>query len=588
MPDIQDTYLTGAIMRSWSGLQFNEGPLTPMGIKRPAWPALLEHAVAWSPMSIPLRVCPGTGSAVLLATAVAVLLVLRARRARQRRAGGLEAGGDDKPGGRCGWVLGSGSSVPVLVPALAQRSCPFGKAVKPSTHLSAPHTMLLHPLQAVLIVLLRNTACLLSLFPPPRSRASSDGPSITGIPRGDRHDTDTSSDSAPVPHLGQGGPPIPLAPLPQQQQAQQPTGDPNIAVPTAAPSGPPAHTLVTPDIPSARKPLPVPVIAPAPAPAPQDTPATATAPGTAPTAPPGALAAVLLGGTPPPPPAQPHSTFRSELPSDCGRVAQQILDMHSAPPQLPGDSSPYYTSVPPPHLKASNPAGAPGAANHHLHPANANGNTAGPIPARAAAALDDLPPGPLLASGEALNRRHQMEAMLAEGMPVTARTPARADVQMELHWESEELMLLPSARVLGKGSYGRVVEGVFQGQQVAVKLLSAARMPMDVGQDAAANTQQQGRTESGGQQQGGGPRRPASEQTVGGGSGGGSFSGRQSGTGLRTGEGEEVLAEGREGGEGEQGGGAKVDAFQCLKQEVKVLARCEHPNIVRLLAAHLK
>ncbi len=425
----------------------------------------------------------------------------------------------------------------------------------------------------------------------PRSRLSTDATSSSGQPLADRNAMDTSSDSAPVAHVGQEETPAPLPPPPQlqQPQAQHPAGG-QVAIQAAAAPGPPAHTLVTPATSSAGISVPVcaPAPAPTPAPAPPDAPAPAPAPGAAPAAPAGALAAVLLGGTPPPPPAQPHSTFRAELPSDGGRVAQQILNLRSAPPQIPGDSSPYYTSIPPPHLKATNPTGVPGTTSHI--PASANGNTTAPVPAPGAAALDDLPPGPLLASGEVLHQRHQMEAMMAEGMPVTAKTPARADVQMELHWESEELMLLPSARVLGKGSYGRVVEGVYQGQQVAVKLLSAARMPTDGGQDAAANTQQQGqgqqgRRECGVQQQGGAARRPASEQTV---AGDGSSSGHQSGIGLRTGEGEEALKEGRESGEGEQGGGAKIDAFQCLKQEVEVLARCEHPNIVRLLAAHLK
>ncbi len=89
---------------------------------------------------------------------------------------------------------------------------------------------------------------------------------------------------------------------------------------------------------------------------------------------------------------------------------------------------------------------------------------------------------------------------------VTPFTPHRPDVRMEVE-HGTELQLLPKA--LGRGSFGRVVQGTYQGQLVAVKLVAEAH---------ATNT----------------------------------------------------LAL------------AKVFA-----QEVEVLARCCHPNVVRLLAACL-
>ncbi len=54
---------------------------------------------------------------------------------------------------------------------------------------------------------------------------------------------------------------------------------------------------------------------------------------------------------------------------------------------------------------------------------------------------------------------------------VTPLTPHRPDVRMEVE-HGTELQLLPKA--LGRGSFGRVVQGTYQGQLVAVKLVAEA------------------------------------------------------------------------------------------------------------------
>ncbi|KXZ55180.1 hypothetical protein GPECTOR_3g326 [Gonium pectorale] len=101
---------------------------------------------------------------------------------------------------------------------------------------------------------------------------------------------------------------------------------------------------------------------------------------------------------------------------------------------------------------------------------------------------------------------------LSEESPITNLTPPRADMHMlgNSDSQSNEVTLLPDV-VRGRGSFGRVVEGFYQGQRVAVKLLP------------------------------------------------------------------EVHA----------WGGASVLLLDSFAQEVEVLGRCHHPNVVRLLAACL-
>ncbi|PNH12208.1 putative serine/threonine-protein kinase [Tetrabaena socialis] len=115
---------------------------------------------------------------------------------------------------------------------------------------------------------------------------------------------------------------------------------------------------------------------------------------------------------------------------------------------------------------------------------------------------------------------------------VTERTPLHPNIRLDVDLAGQEVTLLPVTR--GKGAYGRIVEGMYGGQRVAVKLL-------DWG---LAGTPQP--------------------------DGGGA---------------------GREGDGGAEGAGAETEWSHleaALAQEVAVLGRCSHPNIVRLLAASLR
>lgn len=94
-------------------------------------------------------------------------------------------------------------------------------------------------------------------------------------------------------------------------------------------------------------------------------------------------------------------------------------------------------------------------------------------------------------------------------MIVTPFTPHRSDLKLDVQCDTE-VQLLPIIR--GKGSYGRVVEGLYNGQRVAVKLV------VDV----------------------------------------------------------------------DEWSGPTESLINSFSQEVEVLGRCQHPNIVRLLAACLK
>ncbi|PNH08382.1 hypothetical protein TSOC_005098 [Tetrabaena socialis] len=149
------------------------------------------------------------------------------------------------------------------------------------------------------------------------------------------------------------------------------------------------------------------------------------------------------------------------------------------------------------------------------------------------AAFLPLPPAPLPPS-----LHHDPSDPHSALVPITRLTPIHPEVRLDVDLVAQEVMLLPVTR--GKGSHGRVVEGMYGGQRVAVKLL-------DWGLAGAPQREEGG---PGGEGEGGG--------------------------------------EGGAGG-GENYGGRRQQASQAaLVQEVEVLGRCRHPNIVRLLAASLR
>ncbi|KXZ43210.1 hypothetical protein GPECTOR_97g748 [Gonium pectorale] len=119
-------------------------------------------------------------------------------------------------------------------------------------------------------------------------------------------------------------------------------------------------------------------------------------------------------------------------------------------------------------------------------------------------------PDTVRAAGQSDDQKHVALAtasiLLDTPVLVTPTTPHRADVRLDLQCDTE-VQLLPAVR--GQGSFGRVVEGLYAGQRVAVKLVP------DVSQI----------------------------------------------------------------------GGSPESALATFTQEVEVLGRCDHPNVVRLLAA---
>ncbi|PNH12194.1 putative serine/threonine-protein kinase [Tetrabaena socialis] len=144
-----------------------------------------------------------------------------------------------------------------------------------------------------------------------------------------------------------------------------------------------------------------------------------------------------------------------------------------------------------------------------------------------------LPPAPLPPS-----LHHDPSDPHSALVPVTRLTPLHSEVRLDVDLAAQEVTLLPVTR--GKGSYGRVVEGMYGGQRVAVKLL-------DWGLAGAPQPEEGG---PGGEGEGGG--------------------------------------EGGAGGGGNCGGRRQQASQAALAQEVEVLGRCRHPNIVRLLAASLR
>ncbi|GIL68721.1 hypothetical protein Vafri_21969 [Volvox africanus] len=115
-------------------------------------------------------------------------------------------------------------------------------------------------------------------------------------------------------------------------------------------------------------------------------------------------------------------------------------------------------------------------------------------------------------------------------LPVTPYTPLQPGINLNSQTVGATVKLLPVT--LGKGAFGRVVEGMYGGKRVAVKLLN---------------------------------------------------------TGLLTGV-EEVrtaVTTGEPGAQEPSLHGRGKTAWKALVQEVEVLGRCQHPNIVKLLAASL-
>ncbi|KAG2425582.1 hypothetical protein HXX76_013625 [Chlamydomonas incerta] len=129
---------------------------------------------------------------------------------------------------------------------------------------------------------------------------------------------------------------------------------------------------------------------------------------------------------------------------------------------------------------------------------------------------------------------------------VTLDRPVRhVDVKPEVLLDPT-VTLLPIT--LGRGAFGRVVEGRYQGQRVAVKLLndSAFGLPAGVAKSTGAA---RGRIEAKGAD----------------------AKGATDGNGVADNDGDEAVL--------------RQHIQEALAQEVQVLGRCRHPNVLRLMAA---
>ncbi len=140
----------------------------------------------------------------------------------------------------------------------------------------------------------------------------------------------------------------------------------------------------------------------------------------------------------------------------------------------------------------------------------------------------------------------------AASSPHAPQPPQDASAPAAGRSAAHQVTLLPVT--IGKGAYGRVVEGLYGGQRVAVKVIDTGLMAVALLEEARAAEGASGSTGTG--------------------------SGTSGSLGAVVGLG---------GGDGGVGPERAVRALTAtLAQEVEVLARCQHPNVVRLLAANLR
>ncbi|KXZ51201.1 hypothetical protein GPECTOR_13g688 [Gonium pectorale] len=155
---------------------------------------------------------------------------------------------------------------------------------------------------------------------------------------------------------------------------------------------------------------------------------------------------------------------------------------------------------------------------------------------------------------------------------ITPLTPPRADVPLDAR-PGNEVTLLPT--VLGKGAFGRVVEGMYQGKPVAVKLLLDMSLDSwglpDIPDKALASSNLMTTVDN---------LTTASYMAQL--ANGGIFPGELRGGGYGGG-GQELAPE-----PDHVMGPTTAGLARALSQEVAVLSRCRHPNIVTLLAACLE
>ncbi|KXZ51521.1 hypothetical protein GPECTOR_12g484 [Gonium pectorale] len=190
-------------------------------------------------------------------------------------------------------------------------------------------------------------------------------------------------------------------------------------------------------------------------------------------------------------------------------------------------------------------------------------------------ATDEHPPGAAAqpAASQEPTTSYTIDVDL-ELVPVTPLTPIPAAIDMDVRLGEGagegELQLLPIT--LGKGALGRVVVGLYGGQRVAVKLLNTGLALPGAGAVvwkseavSAARNATAARTSP----EAAGPAGQQAEHGDGNG-----VSGAEAAT----------VADGAE----QESDSTAQAAGRAFGGEVAVLARCQHPNIVRLLAASLE
>ncbi|KXZ56920.1 hypothetical protein GPECTOR_1g83 [Gonium pectorale] len=196
--------------------------------------------------------------------------------------------------------------------------------------------------------------------------------------------------------------------------------------------------------------------------------------------------------------------------------------------------------------------------------------TSGDSPVPSEASLAQRPRQSAAAPNSAESARgsvapHVLKSEL-ELVPVTSLTPISPSINLDVKLGADggQVQLLPVT--LGKGAFGRVVVGLYGGKRVAVKLLNTGLMfttpdakvwaseALMAIQSAAAS------------------RHHAGDAPAAAGHGAADAGGQVAHQAAS---------------QGEEDGRARA-AGRAFGQEVAVLARCEHPNIVRLLAASLE